>query len=395
MQKKSRIPSVQTTRRNHPTSALLISISLTAFGSLAFGQTGVDPLNGMVAPVDFYGNAQTLHPERRPLDIFQNDVQKKILGGYQTLNRPLNQRGFGAAFALPSDQFMKTMAGRQRPGFALPGTWQQRPGAFGLQYRERKAAFSSYGGFGQRRSPYAPGDAEGLFARKRSLIAATGSTAPIERSKLNRGGLGSIRFPIAQTPFQAAQPSGPEAADPTDGSNNKQIQNSLTRFLTSESQVLHDRAQSEGWKQFEAGDYRAAIRTFESAAMLDENDAVARIATVFSYVTIGSFRAAYFSLNELRRRDENLFAHDVSMQGKFGIGTMAQQVRLTAQGMAEASEQSVEMKALAIFVLWYMDGKDDALRAARSLAGKDANRTFADWPVLIQKAMARPTEKNP
>jgi|CXWL01.1.fsa_nt_gi hypothetical protein len=389
MQKKRLIPGFPTPRRRKATGVpLFVSIMLTAFTQPAHAQINLDTPNGMATPVDFYGNAQALHPERRPLEIFQNDVQKKILGGYQTLNRPMSQRGFGTSFALPSDQFMKTMLGRQRPGFALPSMGQQRPNVFGLQERERKAAFSSYGGFGQRRSPYAPGDAEGLFARKRSLIAATGSTAPIERSKLNRGGLGSIRFPIAQTPFQAQQPVGLETTEPTSGTDDNK--SSLSRFLTSESQVLHDRALSEGWKQFEAGDYRAAIRTFESAAMLDEKDAEARIATVFSYVSLGSFRAAFVSLDAIRRRDKNIFGYDVSMPGKFGIGTMAQQVRLTAQGMAEASEQSVEMKALAIYVLWYMDGKDDALRAAKSLAGKDANRALADWPGFMQAALARP-----
>ncbi len=379
-------------------STLLIRCSLLSvvwFGSVpaAYGQSGVDPLSGMAAPADIYGNAQTIHPERRPLDIFQNDVQKQMLRGYQTLNRPLNQRGFDASFALPADQFMRTMAGRNRGGIPLPGTWQRRPSAFGLQERERKAAFSSYGGFGERRNPYAPGDAEGLFARKRSLIAATGSTAPIDRSRMTRGGLGSIRFPVAQTPFQTAQPAGAESPERSNGSNNGP--NSLTRFLTSESQVLHDRAQSEGWKQFEAGDYRGAIRSFESAAMLDEKDVEARIGTVFSYMAIGSLRAADVSLSAMRRRDDNIFAHDISMTARFGDKAMAQKVRLAALGMAEASEQSPEMNALAIYVLWYMDGRDDALRAAKSLAAKGANRAFADWTGLMQAALARPPATNP
>lgn len=363
-------------------SALVL---LHAIALPALGQVNLDPPTGMATPVDFYGNAQALHPERRPLEIFQNDVQKRILGGYQSLNRQLGQRGYGTSFALPSDQFMRTMAGRLRPGYAMPGSWQQRPGAFGLRERERKAAFSSYGGFGERRNPYAPGDAEGLFSRKRNLIAATGSTAPIERSKLNRGALGSMRFPIAQTPFQAPQPTAVDPADPAGAP--AEPQSSLTKFLTSESQVLHNRALAEGWKQFQAGDYRAAVRTFESAAMLDEKDAEARIGSVFGYVALGSFRAAYFSLEAIRRRDLNIFRYDVPMTARFGDPIRAQQVRLTAQGMAEASEQSVEMKALAIYVLWYMDGKDDALRAAKLLTSKDANRAFSDWPGLMQAAL--------
>jgi hypothetical protein len=376
--------------RIKPYVSIVFALACTSF---AFGQTGVDPLNGMVAPVDLYGNAQTLHPERRPLDIFQNETQRQTLGGYQAYNRQINQRGFGSSFALPADQFMKTMAGRRRPGFALPGAWQQRPNALGLQEREKKSAFSTYGGFGHRRSTYVAGDAEGVFARKRSLISATGSTAPIERSKLNRGALGSTRFPIAQTPFQAPQPATADSADPATGTSNGP--NSLSRFLTSESQVLHDRALSEGWKQFEAGDYRAAIRTFESAAMLDEKDAGARIGAIFGYVSIGSFRSAYASFEEMRRRDPNVFAHDFSMTARFGDLARAQQVRLSAQGMAESSDQSAEMKALAVLVLWYMDGRDDALRAAKLLAGSDQGRSFSDWPGLMQAALNRPPPENP
>jgi hypothetical protein len=83
------------------------------------------------------------------------------------------------------------------------------------------------------------------------------------------------------------------------------------------------------------------------------------------------------------------------MTARFGDSTKAQQVRLTAQGMAEASDHAAEMNALAIYVLWYMDGKDDALRAARSLVGKDTNRTFAAWPGFMQAVLARPPAKNP
>jgi hypothetical protein len=42
-----------------------------------------------------------------------------------------------------------------------------------------------------------------------------------------------------------------------------------------------------------------------------------------------------------------------------------------------------------------MDARDDALRAAKSLAGKEANQAFADWPRLMQTALARPPATNP
>ncbi len=384
-------PVSSTNRRRRPIRSpgiLVIAIGIfSAIVTSAMGQTGMDPMNGMIAPLDIYGNAQALHPERRALDVFQNDVQRQMLGAYQAYNRPVSQRGFGTSFALPSDQFMKTLLGRLRPGAAMPSTWQQRPSPFGLQERERKSAFSSYGGFSTRRSPYASGDAEAALTRKRSLIAANSSTAPIERSMFNNGRLGTIRFPVAQTPFQAAQNP---TASPTAQNGDADNQESLDKYLVSESQVLHDRAQAEGWKQFRAGDYRGAIRTFESASMLDEKDAESRIGEVFCYVSLGSFRAAFLSLNAIQTRDDNPFRYDFSMTDKFGDIAQAQQVRLLAQGIAEASEQGSEMKALGIHVLWYMGAKDDALRAARALAAKEPNRSFSNWPKLMQAAMIRP-----
>lgn len=283
---------------------------------------------------------------------------------------------------------MRTMLKGTRP--TVPGLMQQRRSASGLPERERKSAFKAYGGFGERRSSFAPGDPEGIFARKRSLIAATGSTAPIERSKLNRGFLGTVRFPIAQTRFQASTPDVPEALQQDQVDSPPK---SLDEFLASESRVLHDRARSEGWKHFQANDYRSAIRAFGSAAMLDESDFESRIGQVFSYVALGSFRAAILSLDEIARRDLNIFDHDLAMPDRFDSSTHAQQIRLMAQGMAEASEQGSEIKALSIYVLWFLDAKDDAMRAAKSLADKEP-RT-ANWPKLMQAAKSRMDKASP
>jgi len=121
--------------------------------------------------------------------------------------------------------------------------------------------------------------------------------------------------------------------------------------------------------------------------MLDPNDADSRIGEVFSYFALGSFRAAILSLDETMRRDPNVFDHDVSVTDRFASGAHAQQARLTAQSIAEASEQGLEMKGLAIYVLWFMDAREDAVRAAKALAEKDP-RT-AHWPKLMQAAESR------
>lgn len=364
-------------------------VALIGTSEIGVAQQDLTPANGMVAPVDLYGNAQALHPERRSLDIFQNEIQRRALTGYETFSQT-SQRGYGTPFALPSDRFMQAMEGRLRPNFALPSSWRERPSPFGLREREKKAAYSSYGGFGDRRRAYNPEDPEGLFARKRSLIAATSSAAPIERTKLSAGRLGSIRYPTIRTPT-------PTEVLPGDGTTTSPVPPAgaaaLSRFLTIETKVLHDRANAEGWAQFEAGDYRAAIRTFESAAMLDENDAEARIATIFGYFALGSYQTAYFSLETVQRRDPNPFRHNVKMATRFKEGTRGQQVRLAAAGMAEASGLSPEMKALATYVLWYLGEKDDALRAARSLVGSARSGMLSRWPELMQAVLAQsPTE---
>lgn len=364
---------------------LIILIAFFARPKVARGQFASEVPGGMTQPVDAYGNAQPIHPERRPLEIFSNEVQREMLRAYQTTGRRVNQRGPENRFALPSDQFMMAMAGRQRPTLRLPGVWQARPSLLGLRESERKAAFRSYGGFGDRRQRNELGDTQAALTRKRSLIAATGSTAPLERSRLLRGGPGSFQFPAI--PSSAAPPSAIaiRPADPQDAVETPA--QDLNRFLTAESDVLKDRAVAEGWSQFRANDFRAAVRSFESATVLDDKDFEARLGAVASYLSLGSFRAAYAAMAVLARRDANLFRHDVSILGRFGDPMVAQQLKLQVMGAAEAADQSPEMSALAIFVLWYMDGKEDALRAARILASRPGGQFVAQWPQQMREAL--------
>lgn len=367
--------------------ALLVCCHLI---SVASAQQDLTPPSGLAVPVDLYGNAQALHPERRSLDVYQNEFQRLALTGYETFQRT-SQRGYGQPFALPSDRFMQSMAGRMRPNLAPLGVWKERPSPFGLQSREKRAAYSTYGGFGVRRRAYDPEDPEGLFARKRSLIAATGTIAPIERTKISAGRLGSYRYPTIRKSESGSLVPLPETLETPPVSDPV----ALSRYLTSGTQVLHDRAQAEGWAHFEAGDYRAAIRAFESACMLDENDAGARIGVVFGHFALGSFRAAYFALDSIHRREPNPFRYPVSMVSRFPEFAKRQQVRLTALSMAEGSEQGPEMRALAIYILWYMDARDDALRAARALSGLAPGGVLAKWPELMQSVLQQPPGGTP
>ena len=349
------------------------------------GQTGIDPLDGVLRPADVYGNAQAYRPERRALDLYQNEVQRQALSGYLNFNRRTGQRGYGAPFALPGDLLAATVNGFTGAVF-LQNAGRRPPTINGVSDRERRLAFGSYGGFGERRSYYAAGDPTGLFARRRELITATGLNAPVERAMGRSGALRGLAWSVSRTPFLAPEVSQHDAEQAGDNAP----QTTLDERLSTEVNVLHARTQAEGWAFFRDGNYRRAMRSFETAAMLDPQDFESRIGEIFCHVTIGAVRTAFVLFVELDRRDPNVFQHAFPVADRYGGVVTAQQVRLTAQGIAESAERSAEANALHIFVLWYMDRRDDALRAARTLAGRASGRLYAAWPDKM-RAAAGPT----
>jgi hypothetical protein len=254
----------------------------------------------------------------------------------------------------------------------------------GISERERRLAYGSYGGFGERRSYYAAGDPTGLFARRRELITATGMNAPVERAMGRSGALPGLGWSVSRTPFLATE--GPQPDSEHAGENAPMA--SLDERLSTEVNILHARTRTEGWAFFRDRDYRRAMRSLETAAMLDPQDYESRIGEIFCHLTIGAVRTAFALLVELNRRDPNVFQHALPVADRYGSVVTAQQVRLTAQGIAESAEQSAEANALHIFVLWYMDRRDDALRAARTLAGRASGRLYAAWPDTMRAATA-------
>jgi hypothetical protein len=347
------------------------------------GQTGIDPVDGVLRPVDVYGNAQAYHPERRALDLYQNDAQRQALSGYLDFNRRTEQRGYGAPFALPGDLLSATVNGFTGAVF-LRNAGRHPPTVNGVSERERRLAYGSYGGFGERRSYYAPGDPTGLFARRRELITATGLNAPVERAMGRSGALPGLRWSVSRTPFLATEGPQPDSEQADDAAPKV----TLDERLSTEVIVLHSRTRAEGWAFFRDGDYRRAMRSLETAAMLDPQDYESRIGEIFCHLTIGAIRTAFALLMELERRDANPFRHALNVADRYGGVVAAQQVRLTAQGIAESAEQSPEANALNIFVLWYMDRRDDARRAARTLAGRAPERLYAAWPDKMRAATA-------
>lgn len=364
-------------------SAAALLAAFLSFPAAGRGQTGIDPVDGVLRPVDIYGNAQAFRPERRALDLYQNDVQRQALSGYLNLNRRTGQRGYGSPFALPGDLLSATVNGFTGAVF-LRNAGRRPPAINGISDRERRLAYGSYGGFGERRSYYAAGDPTGLFARRRDLITATGLNAPVERAMGRSGALPGLRWSVSRTPFLANE--GPQHHSEQVGEEAPKA--TLDERLSTEVNVLHARTQAEAWAFFRDGDYRRAMRSFETAAMLDPQDYESRIGEIFCHLTIGAVRTAFALLLELERRDANPFRHALNVADRYGGIAAAQQVRLTAQGIAESAEQSAEANALHIFVLWYMDRRDDALRAARTLAGRAPGRSYAAWPDKMRAVTA-------
>lgn len=363
-------------------AATMIGACLSV-ATTARAQTGFDPLNGMLTPLDAYGNVQAYRPESRALDIYQNDAQRMALSGYQDISRRLGQRGYGIQFALPGDLLAATV-NRYTGAVFLQSAGRRLPTIGGYYGRDRRSAFNSYGGFGQRHSYDKPGDPAAVFSRRQDLIMATGLNAPVERAMGRSGALRGLRWSVSQTPFLAS-----EATEPDANQGDETIPKmALDERLSTQVDVLHARTRAEAWAFFRDADYRRAMRLFETAAMLDPTDMESRIGEIFSHVTIGSVRTAYTLVLELDRRDLNPFQHELNLADRYGSVAAAQQVRFTAQEIAETTEQSADANALYVFVLWYIDRRDDALRASGTLAARAADRSFAAWPDKMRTVMA-------
>ncbi len=386
------VPAISAMKRNRAghsrslsTAACTVGLVglLVALGdsTAARAQTGIDPLNGMLAPLDAYGNVQAFRPERRALDIYQNDYQRQALTSYLNVNRQFGQRGSERPFALPGDLLSATVNSYTGAIF-LQNPARRIPAMAGVSERERLQAFTRYGGFGDRHNYYRKGDPSGLFARRRQLIMATGLNAPIERALGIGGRLPGLHHSVSRTPFLESDVAASQAEN--NGESDTKV--TLDERLSTRADVLHAQSRSDAWSYFRDGHFRRAMRLFETAAMMEPEDYESWIGEVFCHVAIGSLRTAFVLLIELDRRDPNVYAHPLNVFDRFGNVIAAQRVRLSAQDIADSAEQPAEAKALHIFVLWYMDRRDDALRAARALAVQAPGRTWSAWPDKMRAA---------
>ncbi len=348
--------------------------AMTSWCALAGAQTREaiqEPANPGINRTDAYGNFRPGLPERRPLGIFRNEVEREAARGYQTINRRQNRRGGTIMFALPGDLLDLTTLG----AMADPAI----PTVLASISPERRQAFARYGGFGPRIRGTEDAGVMSVFARRYALIAATSANAPVYRAMTRRSGMASLRSAIVRTPFvpdTAREESLPTA--------------SLFDRLNLGLDALHARARDEAWAWFREGEYGRAARGFESATTLEPDDLEARIGELFCQISVGALRTSVVLQQAINRRAgiKNPFLLDLDLSEQYGdIGT-AQQLRIDAGLRAEGVDaaRSPDRTATFILILWYLGGHDDAIRAATALARATEARAYADWPAKMNAA---------
>jgi len=326
---------------------------------------------GLLSPIDAYGNVQRTLPEWRSLGgIYQNEVQRDILQNYRTFGRGPDDRTGFTPFALPGDLWSVAMK-------AASGT-SAAPKVRNALSPAKQRAFERYGGFGSRRQG---GDRSGALTRRYGLIAGTSLNAPIYRAIAKGGGLVDVRSSLTRTPFLDADVEEVIADAPT-----------LDDLLDRNDAVAQQRVEGEAWALFREGRYRGAMRAFESAITLDPLDYDSRIGELFCYLSVGATSTSLALLGELVRRDMNPFQHDLRMTERFGNLADVYQLRIQGRRWADAAEQSADANAMYIFVLWNLEEREDALRAAESLAKRAPAKAYALWPDKMRAA--RSTESN-
>jgi hypothetical protein len=330
--------------------------------------------------MDLYGNARPTAPERRELDIYQNPAQRLALRGYQALQRRENQRGGVTPFGLLADTYARRRAESSTlPIFDQP--FQATPYVLSM-VPER--AYRAYGGFTERVGGIRRGDAAEAFERRRALIAATSLNAPVHRANLSLSLAAGVAAAVGRTPFVPREPNDPRG-----------ISTTLDEQLHERVRLSHERMRSDGWSWFHDGAYRRAARAFESASLLDPDDDASRVGELFSHISLGAGNTAVAVMKQLNEHAANPFAIDVNLIDRFDQPQRASELRIRTQ--PAGAEESADLTAIHVMVLWYLGDRDEAQRVAARLARANRDSPYATWPALMRDARhgASPTVTSP
>lgn len=403
-------------------SALLAVVTVPTF-SHAQDARNYNP----VSRTDAYGNAEAYYQERRSLsNVYQNDVQQRMLAGPQWYGRRGNNRGGLVPFTLNSDfgltslpglQQFGNMQGARALGYELP---DPLAGSASIPGSMRKA-FQTYGGFDSTPNANRPMDFHSLINRPVYMMQAIGLNAPVYRARSRIGLSGGLPIAIEgsgpgsnlqlgsritratlppratdspsvlgegqdklEPPDPAVRPRTVNALNPAQAETPAPDAPKLDEALSVQVRALRSHLHRQAWEHFAVGDYRSAATRFEAASVADQSDREARIGEIFCYIALDSMRTTLTLLDGLAERGLNPFRADLDFSERFESLEALRSVRSDAQLFLQTNPDLENARALYALTIWYLGDREEAQLAAAALARSDG--PYATWPMHMRAA---------
>ena len=357
------MPDRQRLQRSPLPVAFGVVGSVCLLGAAALAQTATT--HNPVTRVDAYGSLRPAPRNRRSFGVFQNEIQRQALRGYQTRRRTGARRTGLAPLTT-----RRTLYGPAGAGLTAGSTSPYLPGD---SLRRRQPGSGGYQGFG--RGSAGQGDLLVALSRRSALLATTSPGAFVRRTLPGTGA-------ALGTPSSG---DGPLTA-PYGKGDSEVVGLRLDERLRAGADLAHQRVRAGAWRHFREGDYRRASRAFETAVLLQPSDAESRIGELFCHLSVEAVRTAVAVMGQLVRRDPNPFLHDLDLTSAYGDAADARRVRIQAQFQANAAEEGANLIALNVLVLWYTGDRDEAVSAAAALVRDTPNSPYADWPAKLRSA---------
>ena len=256
-----------------------------------------------------------------------------------------------------------------------------------------------YGGFTKRAGGARPASMDQILRRRPSMIAASSLNAPVRRA------MGGVSLPAAAWIREQSRTVGgflPPTGDERDPITMEELESRppLSTLVAEQIEFMGLRAKSEAWARFHAGEYRRAVRTFQSAITLDPGNPEPRIGEMFCYLATGGYRTAMAAMREITRRSTNPFMFNLNLRdGRYegdirSFGTLQEVRRMrTALSQIERIDESDDPGSdrlpLMTLALWYLGQRESARGLLIRGMGGDPRHKYADWPQLMVDANTR------
>lgn len=385
---------------------MVVAIAAMAAAPLAVRaqETGGAPTS-VVGPT---GNASAYAPNRVPTALNDPGAMSRLRAyqsrpGSGTVNPLSPLGGSGAPLLLPgqlpaSEYYLDNVTSTGLFGLGMGQATRLNPeGMVTNPFLPQLDAPRYYGGFGQRNGMRGTTTLDGMLRRRPSMIAAYSLDAPVKRA------LGATSsFPPASFGRQGGEDALRLEGDAPRPTTVEELNAMapLSERAGAQIEVMGTRAKAEAWEWFHAGEYRKAIRKFQSAVTLDANDPDPRIGEMFCYLATGGYRTAAAAMEEIVRRTANPFMFDLDLRdGRFEedirrFGTL-QEVRRMRTVLSEIRDVSfadatrADRIALISLSLWYLGQRESARGTLMRGLDPAEPSAYSDWPQLMVDANAR------